>query len=77
MSFDTLAPHYRWMEHVLAGQKLQRCRTAHLANISAPKHALLMGEGNGRFLTEFVKRFPQSKAVCVDASEKMLASAKQ
>jgi ubiquinone/menaquinone biosynthesis C-methylase UbiE len=77
MSFDTLAPHYRWMERVLAGQKLQRCRTEFLAKIPGPNRALLMGEGHGRFLTAFVKRFPQSEVVCVDASEKMLAQAQQ
>src|SRR5439155_22241467 len=33
MSFDTLAPHYRWMEFILAGKKLQRCRTAFLDEI--------------------------------------------
>ena len=27
MSFDRLAPHYTWMEAVLAGPRLQRCRT--------------------------------------------------
>jgi ubiquinone/menaquinone biosynthesis C-methylase UbiE len=65
------------MERVLAGQKLQRCRAAHLSKISAPTHALLMGEGHGRFLSEFVQRFPNSEVVCVDASEKMLAQARQ
>ena len=29
-SFDLLAPHYRWMEFVLAGRKLQECRTVFL-----------------------------------------------
>jgi ubiquinone/menaquinone biosynthesis C-methylase UbiE len=77
MSFDMLAPHYRWMERVLAGQKLQRCRTEFLPKIPAPKRALLMGEGHGRFLSDFVKRFPNSEVVCVDASEKMLAQAQR
>jgi len=33
MSFDVLAPHYRWMELVCAGDLLQRCRMAHLARV--------------------------------------------
>jgi ubiquinone/menaquinone biosynthesis C-methylase UbiE len=77
MSFDTLAPHYRWMERVLAGQKLQRCRTEFLPIIPTPQHALLVGEGNGRFFGAFVQRFPQSKVTCVDASEKMLAEGRR
>lgn len=35
MSFDLLAPHYRWLEFVLAGNKLQRCRTAYLAEFGS------------------------------------------
>jgi ubiquinone/menaquinone biosynthesis C-methylase UbiE len=76
MSFDTLAPHYRWMERALAGGKLQRCRTEFLAKIPEPKRALLVGEGNGRFLSEFIHRFPKTKIVCLDASKKMLIEAK-
>src|SRR6476620_7277170 len=77
MSFDTLAPHYRWMERVLAGEKLQRCRTEFLPKITAPKRALLVGEGTGRFLSAFVGRFPQSKITCLDASKKMLTESKR
>jgi SAM-dependent methyltransferase len=76
MSFDTLAPHYRWMERVLAGDKLQKCRTAHLQSIDAPQRALLVGEGNGRFLRAFVERFPSTEITCIDASGRMLDVAK-
>lgn len=77
MSFDTLAPHYRWMERVLAGEKLQRCRSEFLPIISKPKRALLVGEGAGRFLTALLSRFPQTNIVCLDASEKMLSESKR
>jgi SAM-dependent methyltransferase len=76
MSFDLLAPHYRWMERVLAGGKLQRCRTEFLNRIPAPKRALLVGEGNGRFLEEFARRFPAAGVTCIDASAKMLEAAR-
>jgi ubiquinone/menaquinone biosynthesis C-methylase UbiE len=76
MSFDTLAPHYRWMEHLLAGEKLQSCRTAHLDSIEIPRRALLVGEGNGRFLRAFVERFPKTEITCIDASARMLDVAK-
>lgn len=76
MSFDTLAPHYRSMERVLAGDKLQKCRTAHLDSIDTPRRALLVGEGNGRFLRAFVERFPQPEITCIDASARMLDVAK-
>jgi len=65
------------MERVLAGEKLQRCRTEFLPIIPKPDRALLVGEGAGRFLTAFLSRFPQTNLVCLDASKKMLAESKR
>lgn len=77
MSFDALAPHYRWMELVLAGEKLQRCRTTFLDQISAPENILIWGEGNGRFLLECRRSWRQARIVCADASGRMLQLAKR
>ncbi len=74
--FDLLAPHYRWMEWVLAGPKLQRCRTAFLSSIPAPQNVLLLGEGNGRFLAELLAAHPGVRCTLVDASAKMLECAR-
>jgi len=65
-SFDLLAPHYRWLEWFLAGGKLQRCRTACLGMIAAPK-VLSYGEGNGRFLAALCRKFPEAEVTSVDA----------
>ncbi|HBJ84482.1 MAG TPA: hypothetical protein DDZ88_11550 [Verrucomicrobiales bacterium] len=75
MSFDLLAPHYRWMERLFAGEKLQRCRTAFLDAIPAPEHALVYGEGNGRFLIELCRRFPTTQVTVVEASAVMITLA--
>lgn len=75
-SFDGLAGHYGWMEAVLAGGSLQRCRTAFLGN-SRPERALLVGEGNGRFLEALRTRHPSAHITVVDSSLSMLASAKE
>lgn len=72
MSFDLLAPHYRWIEAVFAQDRLQRCRTAALARISTPKNVLVYGEGNGRFLAEFIRRFPEAQVTVVEASGEMI-----
>ena len=72
MSFDLLAPHYRWMEAVCAGGQLQRCRTALLGAIPAPQQALVYGEGNGRFLVELCRRFPAVRVTVVEASAVMI-----
>lgn len=77
MSFDSLAPHYRWMEFILAGEKLQRCRTAFLEQVSAPENILIWGEGNGRFLIECRRKWKDARIVCADASERMLALANE
>ena len=72
MSFDTLAPFYRLMEALAAGEKLQRCRTRYLDEIPAPQRILLAGEGHGRFLPECAKRFPDARITVVDSSSRML-----
>jgi ubiquinone/menaquinone biosynthesis C-methylase UbiE len=76
MSFDVLAPHYRWIEFVSAGDKLQRCRTTFLDQIAAPTNILILGEGNGRFLLECRRKFPDAKITVVDASPRMLDRAR-
>ncbi|HEY0551409.1 MAG TPA: class I SAM-dependent methyltransferase [Verrucomicrobiae bacterium] len=77
MSFDTLAPHYRWMEWLLAGRKLQRCRTAFLEEVRDAQNVLLLGEGNGRFLSEFVRINPSANITVLDASQGMLKQAQR
>lgn len=76
MSFDRLAPHYRWMEYVLAGEKLQRCRLAWLDKVLDCRDVLVVGEGPGRFLEVCAHQLPQARIVCVDASRAMLARAR-
>ncbi|MFO1514448.1 MAG: class I SAM-dependent methyltransferase [Verrucomicrobiota bacterium] len=77
MSFDAIAPHYHWMECILAGEKLQRCRTHFLDEVPIPRKILLLGEGHGRCLTECRRRFPDTSLTCVDASAKMLQLARR
>ncbi len=77
MSFDRLAPHYRWMEAVLAGDRLQRCRLAHIGKLAGCDRVLLAGEGHGRFLAELVRRWPDMSVVHLDASPGMQAVARR
>jgi SAM-dependent methyltransferase len=72
MSFDSLAPHYAWMEFFLAGEKLQRCRTAFLSEARTAQNVLILGEGNGRFLVECRRSLASARITCVDASAPML-----
>lgn len=77
MSFDSIAPAYRVLEWIVFGQTLQRARTGLLRNLRSPQRALIVGEGDGRFLTEFVQWFPGAKVDCVDASKRMLKIARK
>jgi len=77
MSFDTLAPHYRSLELLCAGNLLQICRTSFLSPVPEASNVLILGEGNGRFLTECRRALPAARITCVDASVRMLDLAKE
>lgn len=77
MSFDLLAPHYGWMERVVAGRLLQRCRTAWLGQLAGCQRLLIAGVGHGRLLHALLPRYPALRVVCVDASAGMLRAAEK
>lgn len=77
MSFDLLAPHYGWMERVVAGRLLQRCRTAWLGQLAGCQRLLIAGVGHGRLLPALLPRYPALRVVCVDASAGMLRAAEK
>jgi SAM-dependent methyltransferase len=76
VSFDLVAPHYRWLEAIAFGNALQRARTCWIDTISRPKRTLIVGEGDGRFLCELVRAFPTIDIDCIDASEAILQLAR-
>lgn len=77
MSFDLLAPHYRWMEAILAGNKLQQCRVHWLESVRDCRRVLLVGEGNGRFLEACATAMPRAHFTVIDASAEMLRQAER
>ncbi len=77
MSFDQLAPHYGWMEAVLAGPRLQRVRTTWLAQLAGCRHLLVAGVGHGPALAAVLHAHPRLHITCLDASRGMLAHAKR
>jgi ubiquinone/menaquinone biosynthesis C-methylase UbiE len=77
VSFDTLAPCYGTLERIAFGDDLQRCRVACLSEIDTPRRALIVGEGNGRFLCELLRLHPEVEVDCIDASQRMLQLARE
>ncbi|TLD72242.1 class I SAM-dependent methyltransferase [Phragmitibacter flavus] len=75
MNFDRIAPHYRWLEGLLAFGQLQRARTFWIREVQSshrPANILIIGEGNGRFLQVLIKHCPHAHITCVDSSLRMI-----
>jgi hypothetical protein len=76
-SFDVLAKPYQWLERACFGDTLHAARTAHLSELGAPRRALLLGEGDGRFAQALRKSHPLCELTIVDGSAAMLAQCAQ
>jgi ubiquinone/menaquinone biosynthesis C-methylase UbiE len=71
-NFDRVARPYRWLEYLSFGPWLARCRRAHLAHLAQARHALVLGDGDGRFLERLLAVNPTLTADVVDSSLSML-----
>jgi cyclopropane fatty-acyl-phospholipid synthase-like methyltransferase len=72
VNFDRIARPYRWLEYLSFGPWLARCRSAQLAHLTSARHALLLGDGDGRFLARLLAVNPNVTADVVDSSHSML-----
>ena len=72
VNFDRVARPYRWLEYLSFGPWLARCRNAQLAHLTRARHALLLGDGDGRFLACLLAANPTVTADVVDSSRSML-----
>ena len=70
--FDRVARLYRPMEYLSFGPILERCRFHHIPRLTHARRALVLGDGDGRFLTRFLAAAPNLHADAVDASPSML-----
>lgn len=70
--FDRVARIYRAMEYLSFGPMLERCRFAHLPALATARHALIVGDGDGRFTARLLGRNPLLQVDAVDASAAML-----
>ena len=71
-NFNPIARPYRWLEYVTLGPTLQRARLHHLPSLTQQKSALILGDGDGRFLTHLLTQNPHLQAEAVDTSATML-----
>jgi len=77
VNFDSVAASYRQLETIVFGDQLQQARVAFLGKIDTPHRVLVLGEGNGRFLREFVRHYPEASVDCVEGSARMIALARR
>ncbi len=70
--FDRLARPYRWLEYLSFGPLLERCRFYRLPELIDARRALVLGDGDGRFLARLLKSNPQLRADAVDLSPAMM-----
>jgi len=70
--FDRVARIYRWAEYASLGPLLERTREHFLPRLTGCRRALLLGDGDGRFLARLLQQNRGLQAVAVDTSAKML-----
>jgi SAM-dependent methyltransferase len=71
-NFDLIARPYRWLEYLTLGKALENCRAHYLPQLLQQKRALVIGDGDGRFLSSLMAANPHLHADAVDTSATML-----
>jgi SAM-dependent methyltransferase len=72
VNFDHIARPYHWLEYLTLGRSLERCRLHYLPAVLHQKRALILGDGDGRFLAQLLAQNPRLQADVVDTSATML-----
>jgi ubiquinone/menaquinone biosynthesis C-methylase UbiE len=70
--FDRVARIYRWAEYASLGPLLQRARKHFLPELRACRRAMVLGDGDGRFLARLMAQNTEMQAVAIDTSVAML-----
>jgi ubiquinone/menaquinone biosynthesis C-methylase UbiE len=76
-NFDRLAPIYEPLERLTYGGLLHWCRTAHLDGLGECRRALVLGDGDGRFLVDLLRAHPTITVDSCDISSGMMALARR
>jgi SAM-dependent methyltransferase len=71
-NFNPIARPYRWLEYLSFGPMLQRCRCYRLPQLTEARRALVLGDGDGRFLARLLRENSLVRVDAVDLSTAML-----
>jgi ubiquinone/menaquinone biosynthesis C-methylase UbiE len=70
--FDRIARPYRTLEYITLGRMLERTREHFLPALRDARNALVLGDGDGRFLVKLLEANSELHATAVDTSATML-----
>jgi len=71
-NFDRIARPYRALECLTMGRALEKTRLHYLPAVAHATNALVIGDGDGRFLARLLAVAPQLRVTAIDSSRKML-----
>lgn len=71
-NFNLIARPYRYLEYLTLGNTLERTRLHYLPSVAQQRHALVLGDGDGRFLAALLAQNSTLQADTVDTSATML-----
>ena len=71
-NFNLIARPYRWLEYLTLGRSLENCRNYFLSHLLNCRRALVIGDGDGRFLAQLLTHNTHLHADAVDTSSTML-----
>ncbi len=71
-NFDYIAAPYRTLEYLTLGRTLEHARFHYLPTVAHATNALVLGDGDGRFVTRLLAANPALHATAVDTSTAML-----
>ena len=77
MNCDRIAAAYRWLEYFAFGRALEGCRCHFLRSIDRRQNALLLGDGDGRFLASYLYANPAGRVDSLDISQAMQTLARR
>lgn len=77
MNCDLLARPYQALEYIAFGKRLEQQRFAFLQETDKSRQALILGEGDGRFVCELAQRNGAITADCIETSATMIEVAQR
>jgi cyclopropane fatty-acyl-phospholipid synthase-like methyltransferase len=72
MNCDPIARLYRWLEYAAFGNLLEQARFHWINSLTSAHRVLLLGDGDGRFLTRFALANRHAEIDSLELSQRML-----